>query len=313
MKSSNSILSAGSEAALSWLPEEFLSTVEIPTEARVNDLIDLLHLNGKHSGKPVVSSLIARAEAGSVTCASWSPEELHWSSPFSADDWMEFESPANVGGENSAAIAMTSESIRHAEDEAAEIVAQAKKHAQEILDQASQAAYSSNQEAMTAFEQAKAEGYRQGWEKADAESATVIQSAAEIVAQVVSWRDKLFAQSEPMLVEMVKQIARAMFAEGLELDPKALEINLNRVVENAKSLGDLKIYLNPHDADHLDPAWREYQQLISGNRVQIIPSDGIKAGGCFVQGQMGTVDARVETQMKAVLEVFNQDEPVEQP
>ena len=64
---------------------------------------------------------------------------------------------------------------------------------------------------------------------------------------------------------------------------------------------------------HLDPAWREYQQLISGNRIQIIPSDGIKAGGCFVQGQMGTVDARVETQMKAVLEVFNQDEPTEQP
>ena len=143
MKSSCNVIPAGSGYASSWLPEEFLGLEEQPSEARVKDLIDVFHLVENHTGKPKVSALIARAEDAKADCSCWTPEELHWASPFSAEDWMEFESPANGSGDDAQPASLTSESIRHAEDEAAEIVAQAKKHAQEILDQASQSAFAS--------------------------------------------------------------------------------------------------------------------------------------------------------------------------
>jgi flagellar biosynthesis/type III secretory pathway protein FliH len=41
--------------------------------------------------------------------------------------------------------------------------------------------------------------------------------------------------------------------------------------------------------------------LITGNKVRIIPSEKIQPGGCFVKGGMGMVDARVETQLAAIL------------
>jgi flagellar assembly protein FliH len=239
---------------------------------------------------------------------------LVWASPFAAEDWADLDHLASLQSEidqqQTAASYRTAtpEEIQNAESDAEAIVSQAQQKADEILRQAQENLDETQRQAMLTIEQARSEGYREGWEKADAEASSVLKSVLEIMLQVTAWRDDMFSKSEPIMIEMVKQIGRAMFGEGLTLDPKALEVNLNRVVENAKSLGDLKIYLNPHDAEHLDPAWREYQQLISGNRVQIVPSDGITKGGCFVQGQMGTVDARVETQMKAVLDVFNQDD-----
>jgi flagellar biosynthesis/type III secretory pathway protein FliH len=77
-------------------------------------------------------------------------------------------------------------------------------------------------------------------------------------------------------------------------------------MENAQGLGDLNIFLNPRDAKLLDSSWSEYQLLVSGNKVRIIPSEKITPGGCMVKGNMGTVDARVETQLAAVLNTFEE-------
>lgn len=41
--------------------------------------------------------------------------------------------------------------------------------------------------------------------------------------------------------------------------------------------------------------------MITGNKVRIVPSEKIKPGGCIVKGNMGMVDARVETQIAAIL------------
>jgi len=75
-------------------------------------------------------------------------------------------------------------------------------------------------------------------------------------------------------------------------------------MENAQGLGDLNIFLNPRDAKLLDPSWSEYQLLISGNKIKIIPSEEITPGGCTVKGSTGMVDGRVETQLAAIMNTF---------
>jgi flagellar biosynthesis/type III secretory pathway protein FliH len=105
---------------------------------------------------------------------------------------------------------------------------------------------------------------------------------------------------------MLKDIAQTIFGEGVRLEPHALQINLNRVMEYAQKLGDLNIFLNSQDAELLDPSWGEYQLLITGNRVKVIPSEKIKPGGCIVKGSMGMVDGRVETQLAAVLNAIEE-------
>jgi flagellar biosynthesis/type III secretory pathway protein FliH len=77
-------------------------------------------------------------------------------------------------------------------------------------------------------------------------------------------------------------------------------------MENSQRLGDLNIFLNPRDANLLDPSWKEYQSLISGNKVRMIASEKITPGGCIVKGITGMVDGRVETQLTAILNTFDE-------
>ncbi len=105
---------------------------------------------------------------------------------------------------------------------------------------------------------------------------------------------------EQVLTGILKEIAEIMFGEGVNLDANALQVNLNRIMESAQRLGDLNIFLNPQDANLLDPSWSDYQLLITGNKVRVVPSEKILPGGCFIKGSTGSVDARVETQLAAV-------------
>jgi flagellar biosynthesis/type III secretory pathway protein FliH len=46
--------------------------------------------------------------------------------------------------------------------------------------------------------------------------------------------------------------------------------------------------------------------LVSGGQAKIVPSDNITRGGCYVKGNMGIVDGRVETQLDAFLQTFDE-------
>lgn len=194
------------------------------------------------------------------------------------------------------------------ETETEEILKQARAQAEEIILAGHAAVDNAMQVALEEIEVQKQEGYNQGYNEARIAFQSSIKAAQVLVAEVQAWQKELTAQGEKVLVEMVKDISNAMFGEGARLDSNALQINLNRILENAQGLGDLNIFLNPRDARLLDPSWSEYQFLVSGNRVKIIPSENITPGGCFVKGSMGTVDGRVETQLAAIMKSFEEDQ-----
>jgi flagellar biosynthesis/type III secretory pathway protein FliH len=187
------------------------------------------------------------------------------------------------------------------EKEAETLRSQARVQAEEILLEARAAADKVILQAQDEIDSEKKEGYQQGWDEARSELGEALSAIRAALDEVHQWRDALVAQGEQILVEMLKEVAQTMFGEGVSLDASALQVNLNRVMENAQRLGDLNIFLNARDAELLDPSWGEYQLLITGSKVKIIPSEKIAPGGCIVKGSMGIVDGRVETQLAAVL------------
>lgn len=188
------------------------------------------------------------------------------------------------------------ERINEAKRIAGEIIAQAEQKAAEIILQAQKDA-----------EQIKAEAYRQGWDRAEAETRSILQGANAITEEVYQWRDKILAASEDEVLNMIKDIAVAVFGNGVELDDAGLQTNFNRALENTKTLGEIKILVNSQDAAVLDPSWCEIQSATYGNKIQIVPCEEITRGGCFIQGTYGTVDARVETGLSTVFEKLDEE------
>ncbi len=189
-----------------------------------------------------------------------------------------------------------------------EILKQARAQADEIILEAQRMADQIMAIAQEEIEQQKQAGHNKGMEAGYQEVDSTIMLSRLMVEEVDAWKKDLLSQSEKIVLGMVKDIAQTMFGEGVKLDPSALQQNLNRVMESAQGLGDLNIFINPRDARLLDPSWSEYQLLITGDRVKIIPSETITPGGCFVKGSMGTVDARVQTQLSAVIKSLDENE-----
>lgn len=193
-----------------------------------------------------------------------------------------------------------------AENQSSMILERARLQAEEIILAAQAEADNVLSQAQDEIDEQKKEGYLLGQNEAQREFQEALKATQVMVEDVRAWHANLTSQGEQILVEMLKDISQKLFGDGAELDTNALQVNLNRIMESAQGLGNLNIFLNPKDARNLDPSWSEYQALITGNQVKIIPSGKITRGGCIVKGNMGTIDASVETQLGAILSTFDE-------
>lgn len=298
MKSSSNLIRADvavmSRPVSMWSPADFTPADETTSPAELDAIQELF--------RPDESTVIWTANGHSPLVKSGAPFSLEtWSFPDIAANAAP-AAPVWNFPHTAAKPAHTDDNPGFATEEAQVMLSSARRQAEEIVFQAGTTADQIIQEAQEEAERTLEAARQAAREEVQQQAQPMFQALEAMVAQVDAWQKSIFSQAEGQMGQMVAEIARMMFGEGVALDDKSLQTNLSRVLENAHSLGDLKIFLHPQDAATLDAAWRETQAVVIGNRVQIISSDGITRGGCYVQGAMGTVDARVETQLETILE-----------
>jgi flagellar biosynthesis/type III secretory pathway protein FliH len=247
-------------------------------------------------------SMLHRAGTN-LLLTNWQPREIDFQPSLELDkEWLLAEEPTGLFENSEKGIWEET----NFETESVTSLKQARAQAEEILLEARTTADRLILQAQDGVEQAKKNGYQQGLDSAYCDMQESLKSVHAMIDEVQKWQAELMAQGEQTIIDMLKEIAQTMFGEGVQLDANALQINLNRIMENSQRLGDLNIFLNPRDANLLDPSWKEYQSLISGNKVRMIASENITPGGCIVKGITGMVDGRVETQLTAVLNAFDE-------
>ena len=154
---------------------------------------------------------------------------------------------------------------------------------------------------------------QEGLAAAEAEAGQLLLSAKGVLDEVQTWRETMLAGSEQAALNLVAAIARIIFGESLALDAGALKSAFARALAEAKPLGDLRIHVHPDDTDLLDPHWPQQQSAQIGQRLELVPDPAVRRGGCLVEGQYGSVDARVETQMQVALDAVFAASPAVAP
>lgn len=287
MKSSSSIIRAGEDLSgmQQWLPAEFEQE-----QLFSNELIYASALNffGLKTGEVKEQNKnLVKANQGETTYQPWQPGEMDFKVTNVID-----ENPATT----SWAPFLEQPNPRKIADQ---MILAAQIQAEELITSANEA-----------IEQIRQQAYNEGIEKAKTEMRESLQAATSVINVAREWRVDMMNQAEPMIMDLVKKMAQKMFGDGVELDNVSLQQHFTSVLESARSLGDLRVYMNPSDAKILGPDWREYQASMLGSKVEIVSNDTIKQGGCYIQGEWGTADAQVETQLSAILNQFSE---VEQP
>jgi flagellar assembly protein FliH len=227
---------------------------------------------------------IKPSEAGKVTQA-WTPTEIARSPLIPFNAW-----GADLERFEGHAMSEIQEKIlRKAQLEAEEILAAAQRKAEGIFRQSLE-----NAEAIAV--QAREEIIAGG----RAEVSGLLCMANQIVTEVQSWQEGVLRQGEDLVVALVQDIAAKLFGDGLALEPGRLEKVFERSLAEAKSLGDLRIRAHPEDVAALDELWPVRQTAIRGQKIEMVPDQDIQRGSCYIDGQFGSVDGRVETQLRMV-------------
>jgi flagellar biosynthesis/type III secretory pathway protein FliH len=274
----------------------------MPADDEIEHIMVLFDAGKEHQpGQPNHASRLTFHPRGlEVALDNWFPDDL--------DLQVEEEKPAQwefINPSNDFTDIPEQQNLQEkleAEKERIDLIKRARTEAEEVLRAAHLEADKIILHARDEIEQAKTNAYQAACkEMQDALAATW-----EMVEETRKWQTSFMESGEQVLTGMLKEIAQTVFGEGVNLDSNALQINLNRIMESAQRLGDLNIFLNPQDANLLDPSWSDYQLLITGNKVRVVPSEKILPGGCFVKGCTGAVDARVETQLASVLNTIDE-------
>jgi len=246
------------------------------------------------------SRLTFHPKGSEVELANWFPDDLDQQVKEEEPALWEFVNPSNdflkIPEQQILQEKLEVEKVR------VDLIKQARVEADEILQAARREAGNIALHALDEIEQAKTNAYQAAYK----EMQGALAATRAMIEETRQWQSSFMENGEQVLTGMLKEIAQTMFGEGVNLDANALQVNLNRVMESARRLGDLNIFLNPQDANLLEPSWSDYQLLITGNKVRVVPSEKILPGGCFIKGCTGAVDARVETQLAAVLNVIDE-------
>ncbi|NNE65821.1 MAG: hypothetical protein HKN33_04580 [Pyrinomonadaceae bacterium] len=169
-----------------------------------------------------------------------------------------------------------------AEAEARQIRAAADSYAEKVAREAEEAA-----------EKAYAGALKKGGEAALAEYQHHVLASIEI-------REKALQNAEQDILRLSVKLAEKILGRELRNDREAVADIITNALENARQRENLLIRVNPSD---LAVAKKEIERFRSFSRAKFIDISAdprVGEGGCLIESEVGTVDARLETQFRVL-------------
>lgn len=147
------------------------------------------------------------------------------------------------------------------------------------------------------MEAAKARGYQEG-------KAAALEEFAEQIAAVKKLKEKFLAEAEPEIIQLVLNIAEKVLGEITGRYEAAIAAVVQKALE--RSLGDrIVVRLHPEDWQRIqteEPGLKE--KLDKTKHLHFKEDETIQRGGCIVETEVGTIDAQLGTQLRAVTKAF---------
>lgn len=166
-----------------------------------------------------------------------------------------------------------------------------------------------NEESERIFNQARDEGYQHGFdtglssgtEEALHRYQDHINHAASIVKQTQSDWERRIEQSEPYLVDLAIEIAKKVIQRELLTDKQTILQIVKETLKLSSELKEVTLAVHPDDYPLIRSRIDELKLLISSQaNLVILPDYSIASGGCIIRSSLGTLDARVDTQLEEI-------------
>jgi len=171
--------------------------------------------------------------------------------------------------------------------EARELVELARKEAEGMLERA-------REEAQRLLNASRDQGYQEG-----------LAHWNETVTRAITARDSFLKESEQELIRLAVRIAEKVIGAELRTDPEAIVNVVREALKSVRRERSLTIQVHPDHVDELRQRLSRLQEAVGAAReILIVGNEKVAVGGCIVESELGTIDARLETQLKCLEEIL---------
>ena len=152
-----------------------------------------------------------------------------------------------------------------------------------------------------AYEKGFAEGQKAGSEVGEKMAEATLQQYAASLNALNSLRSELFATSEREIIRLALEIARKIIKREVAIDEELIlalvKVALARVADQAL----ITVRVNPKDHHAIERHHAATPETAAlSESVKLVEDPLIARGGCIIETESGTIDARIEEQLREI-------------
>lgn len=186
-------------------------------------------------------------------------------------------------------------SIEKSQEQNSKSISSVLKEAQSIIETAEKRAAELNSAAINAYEDAKRQGFQQGYNEGLSHST---KTAVRIIQQASYINQQLSEEAAKLAIAICEKI----ISEQVKVSPEFIK----RIAQKALSqsvLGDKVIFVvNSQDKEILEKEKELLSKLATGAAILFETDDEIQRGGCIVKTDFGEVDALIPSLIEGIAE-----------
>jgi type III secretion protein L len=171
-------------------------------------------------------------------------------------------------------------------------IVSAQMEAARILEEAEDFAAEIRREALAEAEDLKTQAFREGTENALTEFERNLIESREI-------REKVWRETEKDLLRLAVRLAERIVGREIEKDDKTIIEIISTALQNARQQEKLTVRVNPKDLPTIE---KETEKFSSGRIlfIDFVADPRVESSGCLIESEVGTIDARLETQLRVL-------------
>jgi flagellar assembly protein FliH len=199
------------------------------------------------------------------------------------------------------------EILEQARWEANDIVAKAKEEAEkEIQLMKDSAAESGHREG---HEKGRRDGFEKGREEGRQTYDELVRKWNSLLDGVASERKKLIGELHPLLIELVSNALTLCLKNEAEKSSNLVLGLAEEVLKKAQDRVHLKLHLNPEDVVEVETQKARLRLSVGAGMLELMPDARIEKGGCVLETEAGSVDARISTVVSQIKESLQAEFP----
>ncbi|USG67925.1 flagellar assembly protein FliH [Brevibacillus ruminantium] len=221
--------------------------------------------------------------------------------------------------------------VKNAEEEAKIILQDAEETAQRLLREAMEQTEKMRQEALTEmdewwenkrheaaalFSQTEEEARKQGFlaghqagkQEAWEEEREKVEEAGKLLNFAHQEKERIIAEAEPFLVELSIDIAKKILGAELVTSPESVLEIVKDTLRRSRVHGEISVCVHQRHFNFVQEHRAQLLAILDGQaELSIYPDHSVDEGGCIIRTPLGSVDARIDTQLteirQALLEI----------